>query len=131
MKKRLLRLFLFIGAFGWGISALGIFLPWETVVPLLNGLGAGPIPTNPMLNYWLRMTAGAYTGIGMLFLVAGLRPVKYKNLIRLLGILSVAEGITLLVHGLWLGLRPFPFYGDVSFCLLIGTGIWICRDSVK
>jgi hypothetical protein len=35
----------------------------------------------------------------------------------------VVEGIILLVHGLRLGLPPFPFYGDTSACILGGAGI--------
>ncbi len=77
------------------------------------------------------MTAGAYTGIGLLFLFAGLKPEKYKNLIILLGILSAAEGIILLVHGLRLGLRPFPFYCDVSFCLFVGISILIVNEKTS
>jgi hypothetical protein len=54
MKLILLRVFLLIASFGWGISAFGIFMPWQWVLAQLQGLGAGNIPSDPMLDYWLR-----------------------------------------------------------------------------
>ena len=131
MKYRLLRLLLFVSAFGWAISAIGIILPWSTVIVGLNGLGAGTIPHDPMLDYWIRMTAGAFTGIGIFFLVIAINPRRFSNVIGLAGLLQFTEGIVLLIHGLRLGLPPFPFYGDTSFCLLAGACIWFLRNEAK
>jgi len=49
----------------------------------------------------------------------------------LLGALMLLEGVILLAHGLRLGLGPFPFYGDVSACLILGTGILILSRAVR
>jgi len=43
MQLRLLRLFLGFTAFGWGVSAIGIFVSWSEAESLLQGLGAKPI----------------------------------------------------------------------------------------
>lgn len=131
MKYRLLKLLLFASAFGWAISVVGIMFPWSTVIIGLNGLGAGAIPHDPMLDYWLRMTAGAFTGIGIFFLVIAINTHRFSNVIGLAGLLQFTEGIVLLVHGLRLGLPPFPFYGDTSFCLLVGACIWLLRNEAK
>lgn len=40
----LLRLLLAVAAFGWGISILGVFLPWSVAREALIGLGAIDIP---------------------------------------------------------------------------------------
>ena len=104
---------------------MGVVLPWHTAIIALNGLGAGEIPHDPMLDYWLRMAAGAFTGVGIFFLVLGLWPHKFSNVIGISAALMFLEGIVLLVHGLRLGLRPFPFYADSGFCLLVGAGIWV------
>ena len=82
-----------------------------------------------MVDYWMRMAAGAFTGIGIFVFFVALWPHKFRNVIGLIGALSVLEGLILLVHGLRLGLPPFPFYGDTAFCLLIGAGIWILRNE--
>ena len=40
---------------GWGATIIGIFLPWDFAIEHLQKFGgAGPIPYDPMLNYWLR-----------------------------------------------------------------------------
>jgi hypothetical protein len=79
----------------------------------------------------MRMTGGAYTGIGIFIFIVALQPCKFANVVGLIGGLSVFEGIVLLAHGLRLGLPPFPFYGDTLFCLFIGAGIWILRKDTS
>ncbi|MFH1022841.1 MAG: hypothetical protein V1809_05585 [Planctomycetota bacterium] len=120
---RLLRLFLFIGCLGWIISIAGVVLPWDVITTGLQGLGAKEIPPDPMMNYWLRMTGGAYTILGVLYGLAGANPRKYAALIPVLGWSSLLEGIVLAIYGTRLGLPPFPFLADTTFCLLVGFGI--------
>jgi hypothetical protein len=126
---RLLRLFLGLSAVAWGVSVFGIFMRWQSAVDALQGFGAQPIAYEPMLDYWLRMTAGAFTLIGCLYLVLMVHPQKYRPIIPWFGWLMVVEGLILLVHGIRLGLPPFPFYGDVAACLMGGGGIlwYSCR----
>jgi len=129
MKARLLRLLLLASAFAWAVSVVGVILPWPVVVTALQGLGARAVPADPMLDYWLRMAAGAFTGVGLFFLALAIWPKRFANVIGMAGALMFAEGIVLLVHGLRLGLPPFPFYADTVFCLLVGAGIWTLRDE--
>ena len=123
MQLRLLRLFLGFAAFAWGISVVGVFATWPQINHIAQGMGAKPIDYDPMLDYWLRMMAGAFALVGVWYLMLMLWPKKFHAAIPWFGALMVAEGIILLVHGLRLGLGPFPFYGDVSACLLGGIGI--------
>lgn len=127
LKLQLLRVFLLVAGFGWAISLYGVFAPWNAAVSELQGLGAGRIPHDPMLDYWLRMAAGAFTGIGVFFLVVAVNPRRFAAAIPLAGLFLMAEGVVLLVHGLRLGLAPLPFYVDMAFCLLTGAGIWLLR----
>jgi len=131
MKYRLLRLLLFVAAFAWAVSAAAVVLPWPAAVVALNGLGAGSIPNDPMLDYWLRMAAGAFTGVGVFFFIVGLWPSRFKNVIGLIAALMFFEGIVLLIHGLRLGLNPFPFYADTMCCLLVGGGIFLLRNAER
>jgi len=131
MKLRLLRLFLGFAAFAWGISVVGVFVHWPEASKFLQGLGAKPIAYDPMLDYWLRMAAGAFTLIGCWYLVLMIWPQKFYTAIPWFGALMLVEGIILLVHGLRLGLPPFPFYGDVSACFLGGAGIMLLSRHVK
>ncbi|MFZ2656522.1 MAG: hypothetical protein WAX69_16435 [Victivallales bacterium] len=131
MYTQLQKIILMTAAFGWGISFLGVLLPWSFAVTRLNGLGAGIIPNDPMLNYWLRMAGGGFTMIGVIFAAILVAPNKYAVLIPLMAYLSIAEGIILLVSGLRLGLPPFPFLGDASFCIGIGAGLLLIQPRVK
>ncbi len=83
-----------------------------------------------MLEYWFRMTAGAFSGIGILFLALAIFPEKLKPLIPFAGIFMVLEGIVLFSYGLKLGLPRFPFYSDTSACILLGVGILVANFKV-
>ena len=129
MKYRLLRMILFASALAWGISIIAVFLPWSLAINSLQSMGAGQIPNDPMLNYWLRMAAGGFTVVGVIFLLAGLQPDKYRNIIGLMGVLMFLEGIIIFISGLHLGLKLFPFWSDAGFCLLAGSAIWFLRNA--
>lgn len=126
MQIRLLRLFLGFAACAWGVSAVGVFASWPAAERALEGLGAHPIAYDRMLDYWLRMAAGAFTLIGAWYLMLMIWPRKFYAAIPWFGGLMLVEGLILLVHGLRLSLPPFPFYGDVTACLIGGGGIvWL------
>ena len=131
MPLRLLRLFLGFAAFAWGVSVVGVFASWPQVNRLAQGMGAQPIAYDPMLDYWLRMAAGAFALIGVWYLLLLLWPQKFHAAIPWFGALMLVEGVILLVHGLRLGLGPFPFYGDVSACFLGGAGILFFTRAAK
>lgn len=131
MPFRLLRLFLGFAAFAWGISVVGVFARWPQINDMAQGMGAKPIAFDPMLDYWLRMMAGAFALIGGWYLVLMLWPRKFAVAIPWFGWLMVLEGVILLGHGLRLGLGPFPFYGDVAACFLGGAGILFFARSAK
>jgi hypothetical protein len=123
MHLRLLRLVLGFAALAWGISVFGVFASWSAATQALQGLGAQPIPYDRMLDYWLRMAAGAFALVGCWYLILMIWPQKYHAAIPWFGALMLVEGLILLVHGLRLSLPPFPFYGDTSACILGGGAI--------
>lgn len=123
MKLRLLRLVLVFSALAWGASILGVFASWPDALAALQQLGAGTIAHDPMLDYWLRMAAGLFTLVGMLFLVLAVRPHQHQAIIPWFGGLMLSEGVILLVHGLRLNLPPLPFVADTLACLGGGMAI--------
>jgi hypothetical protein len=127
----LLRILLVCGAVGWEISIFGVLMPWAAVVGQLEGLGAQNISSDPMLNYWLRMTSAAFSFIGVLFLVCAVNPSKYAPVLPWLGLFMIAEGVILFTYGLLLGLGPIPFVVDSSFCIVIGGGIIEAKRQLK
>ena len=119
------RIFLLAGAIGWGISILGVLLPWSVMDIVLQNMGAASPITDVQVQYWFRMATGAWSIIGFLYLMVLLKPQKYNNLIPLLAWGTVFEGIVLLIHSLYLNLPIFPFAGDVGFCLIVGGGLML------
>ena len=117
------QIFLLAGAVGWGVSILGVLLPWSVMDIVLQNMGAASPVTDVQIQYWFRMATGAWSIIGFLYLIVLLKPQKYDNLIPLLGWGTLFEGIVLLIHGLYLNLPIFPFAGDVGFCLIVGGGL--------
>ena len=117
------RIFLLAGAIGWGVSILGVLLPWSVMDIVLQNMGAASPITDLQVQYWFRMATGAWSIIGVLYLIVLLKPQKYDNLIPLLGWGTLFEGVVLLIHGLYLNLPLFPFAGDVGFCLIVGGGL--------
>ena len=111
------------GAIGWGVSILGVLLPWSVMDIVLQNMGASAPVTDVQVQYWFRMATGAWSIIGFLYLIVLLKPQKYNNLIPLLGWGTLFEGIVLLIHDLYLNLPLFPFAGDVGFCLIVGGGL--------
>jgi hypothetical protein len=131
MPVRLLRLFLAFAALGWGVTGIGVFASWPQVNDIAQDMGAKPIAYDPMLDYWLRMISGAFALVGLWYLALALWPRKFAVAIPWFGALMLLEGVILLAHGLRLGLGPFPFYGDVSACLILGTGILILSRAAR
>ncbi|MGA2747927.1 MAG: hypothetical protein ABSG59_04045 [Verrucomicrobiota bacterium] len=123
MNLRFLRMFLGFAAFAWGVSVFGVFLSWPAASQALQGLGAQTIVYDRMLEYWLRMAAGAFTLIGCWYLVLMISPRKFHVAIPWFGGLMLAEGVILLVHGVRLSLPPLPFYADTTACFFGGGGI--------
>ena len=123
MHLRLLRLFLGFAALAWGISIVGVFLSWTAAAQALQGLGAQPIAYDRMLDYWLRMAAGAFALVGCWYSVLMISPQKFHAAIPWFGGLMLVEGFILLIHGLRLSLPLFPFCGDTSACFVEGGAI--------
>lgn len=123
MKLRLLRLTLGFSALAWGASLFAVFASWPAAQAALSELGAKAIPHDPMLDYWLRMAAGLFSLVGVLFLVLALRPERHRAIIPWFGGLMLAEGVVLLIHGVRLQLPPIPFASDTLACLGAGAAI--------
>jgi len=105
-------------------------MSWSSFIELLHGLGGPLVPYDRMLDYWLRMTAGVYTLVGVLYLLLAVQPRKYRVVIPWFGWMMLIEGVVLLLHGLRLALPPFPFYADVAASFIGGCGIlWFARRA--
>ena len=131
MQLKLLRAFLGLAAVTWGAAVPAVFMTWDAARAAMEGLGAKALEYDRMLDYWLRMAAGAFSLIGCLYLLQMIQPRRFRAVIPWFGAFAVAEGLVLLVHGVRLSLSPWPFYGDVAACFVSGVGILTCWRGAR
>lgn len=131
MKLRGLRFFLIFSACTWLICLAGLFLDWPTINHVAMGMGAQSLAYDPMLVYWLRMVCGAFSLVGLWYLLLGLYPRKYAVAIPWAGWMMIVEGVILVCSGLSLHIGPFPFLGDIGACFLGGGGILLLAKAAK
>lgn len=110
-----------VAAVGWGISVAGLVVPSSTAFDLLRGLGADGLAYHPMLDYWLRMTAFAFTAIGVQFLVVALWWRRLAGLALAGAIFQVLSGAVLLISAQTIGLDAGNHRADAAFCLSTGA----------
>lgn len=115
------RLCLAVAALGWGVSILGVVLPGETAIAFLNRVSGGDLQADPLLVYWLRMTAWAFAFIGALFGWCAWRPLERYALSLALLAFQLGGGLLLLAFGLAMDLGDHVFWADALFC--IDTGL--------
>ena len=130
-KYNLLRLILLGASLGWGLTIVGVFLPWDWATEHLENFGgSGKIPDDVMLNYWMRMASGAFGIVGVFFLFSAWKPYEYKNVIIILAYASLCEGAILLFYGIKFDLPLFPFGPDVVIALIPGIGILLLKKEL-
>lgn len=121
---RTLQLGLLFSSIGWGISFFFTFAPWSMAVAQLRAMGAGPIPYDPLADYWLRMASAVFGCIGIASALACVRPQDFASFIRLLGPFHFVIGITLVTaayqNDLDSNLHP-TFIADIVFCFTVGV----------
>jgi hypothetical protein len=110
-----------VAAVGWGISVAGLLVPSATAFDLLRGLGAEDLPYHPQLDYWLRMTAFAFTAIGVQFLAVGLWWRRLGGLALAGALFQLLGGAVLLISAAAIGLETGNHRADALFCLSTGA----------
>ena len=119
-----LQLGLIVSAVGWGIALYFTFAPWSAAAGQLQDMGAGPIPYNPLADYWLKMASCVFGCIGIASAIACFRPHAFASFIQLLGPFHFVVGTTLAISAYLNRLTPElhpSFIPDIVFCFLAGT----------
>ena len=115
-----LRICLFAVAFA-GIMVLPtLFFTWPD-----NAAGAriylhiydlpSSMPTR-LVEYWVYMFFGLNVAVGVIFLVAGLYPGKYRQLITVLAFILILLGMAVMFHAWRLQLALNPYIFDLICC---------------
>lgn len=110
-----------VAALGWGISVVGLVVPSATAFELLNGMGADDLAYHPILDYWLRMTAFAFTAIGVQFLVVAVWWRRLRALAWAGAVFQVLCGVVLAVSAAAIALQAGNHRADIAFCFCTGA----------
>jgi hypothetical protein len=118
---RILRLGLLLSTFGWGISFVFTFSPWDSASDQLYLMGADRIGYQPLLDYWLKMASATFGCIGIASALACIRPASFEGLVCLLGPFHAFIGTVLAISAMANGLtteRHPTFVADITFCFV-------------
>lgn len=69
-----------------------------------EGLGLGPFPRSPVVDYLARSIAGLYGFHGLLLLLVSSDPVRYRPIVDYIGALNVTFGLMLIGIDLFAGM---------------------------
>ncbi len=126
MKNLLKIVLIVVGLLTLVFSLAGIFVPWQNIVAWMStwNVTLPAVPDSPITVYMFRAMSVICAWAGFLFLLAAANPPKYLVLIRTLALASICTGLTCILVGSKLDLRPLVYWGDGISCLVAGVLIW-------
>ena len=83
---------------------LAIFLPMDWMAATHERLGLGVFPRAPLVDYLTRSVAALYGFHGVLVLLVSRDPVRYKTIVRYLGVVNLLFGTVMVFIDLHAGL---------------------------
>ncbi len=125
MSMKLLRTSLILVSLTGLFALFVLVMPWTNAVTVYRGFGIelpGKIDS-AYLEYLTYLAAAMSVVIGVLYLLAGIRPKKFAVIIPFLGWSLLFFGVVTLYHGLRLNLPPWPFYPDPIISFVFGVVI--------
>jgi hypothetical protein len=107
VQRRLLTVLLRLAGAFTLTAFFAIFLPADWMAAIHRWLGLGEFPRAPVVEYLTRSVAAIYGFHGVLLLAISSDPVRYRKLVRYLGVMNVVLGIILLFIDLHAGMPLF------------------------
>ena len=119
-----LRICLFAVAFA-GIMVLpALFFTWtDNVAGIRTYLYIHDLPSSMptgLVEYWVYMFFALNVAVGAIFLVAGLYPREYRQLITVLAFILILLGPAVMFHAWRLQLALNPYIFDLICCWIFG-----------
>lgn len=124
------RIILFAGAIGWACPVIFLVLPSDMIFSILTSKGLSTRVSDPMIIYCFFMAVASWGLIGFIFGIVGLFPLRYFNIIPLLAIGSIFQGVVLLSTGVILKINIGFFLWDTLFCLFLGGAMLLMHRKI-
>lgn len=116
----LLKITLWVSGIACLLAAPGIFVPMESWLKVTGFFGIETLPDAPIFVYMARLLCATYAGIGIYFLILGLRPLKHGVLVPFSGIACVLLGVLCWITGEAAGMPAKWYLSDSLSSLILG-----------
>ena len=114
-----LKAALWVAAFGCLVATPFIFLPWHYISSITSFFGVEPIPSNPIIIYFFRVTCAVFGMIGVYFIILAKNPFRNKPMLLLGAYGLLTFGIVSLIFGIICKIRLITYIGDAFFGILL------------
>jgi hypothetical protein len=130
----LLKISLWVTGIACLLAAPGIFVPVSTWQTVAEYFGVETLPDSPLFVYMVRLMCATYAGIGIYFIILGLRPAKHGLLVPYSGLVCVLLGVFCWITGKETAMPPKWFMTDSLSALILGVLIvlfWLVAKKPK
>lgn len=103
-RQRLLVILLRLAGVFTSMAFLALLLPQDWMASTHEWLGLGAFPRAPVVDYLARSVAALYGFHGVLLLLIARDPVRYRSIVRYVGVMNVVFGMLLVAIDLQAGL---------------------------
>ena len=113
-----LRVVLIVTGILCATSVFGLLAPWPAVANFIEFFGYQPPPADPLVIYFVRLSATLLTLVGIFFLVLSTDPLRYRPMLTLAAAGLLLCAAVCLLTGLLTQMRPPWYLTDAIFSLL-------------
>jgi hypothetical protein len=131
MKLRLLVFLLRSGGVLLSSAFLAVFLPVDWMAAIHQWLGLGEFPRTPIVDYLSRSVAALYGFHGILLFILANNPVRYRPIVRYVGMLNIALGILMTGIDLHAGMPIWWTAGEGPPVFVLGIAILYLTRSFE
>ena len=130
-KSDILRVFLRIVGAAELLAVFAVVMPYSRMNAIHQWLGLGVLPDEPIVGYLARSTSAFYAILGGLCWVVSFDLSRHRTIVRYLGGVTLALGITLLTVDLVEGLPRYWVLGEGPISILMGILVLVLVRGVK
>lgn len=119
--RRLLVALLRLGAIVTGCGFFAVLLPSEWMATTHRWLGLGELPRIAIVDYLTRSNAALYGFHGVLLWVVSRNPTQYHGIVRYIGWMNIAFGLTILIIDIHAGLPAYWTIAEGPSVVVLGA----------
>lgn len=130
-RELMTRWVLLFAGVGWGITIWFVIVPWSLASEALRVMGAGALPHDPFVEYWLRVNGLIFASLGAGFLWMSFRLRSCASFVLPASLFHLVVGMGSVILAISAGLEPSKnptLIAEVVFSLTIGVVLFVLRN---